>query len=352
MSDVAPNPLELLPEAVARLREGGLVAFPTETVYGLGADARRVDAVRQVFAVKGRPSNNPLIVHVTGVEMARTVVEHWPSAAERLAQAFWPGPLTIVLPKAAGVPAEVSGGGPNVAVRCPDHPVALALLYAFGGPLVGPSANRSGRVSPTTAAHVREHFSHEQVFTLDGGACATGIESTVLSLAAEVPTILRPGVIGHEQIAEVLGVAVQPARHNADPDASTVPPDAAISAAPLDAPGLLASHYAPDARTVLFDHWDEVEEFVEEARNDTHEPVIVLSHSISAEDGGEAWHLIEMPHDPAQYAACLYSALRAADATKPPLILIHAPPRAGETPAETAIWQAVHDRLRRAAAAR
>lgn len=346
----------MLPQAVDRLRAGGVVAFPTETVYGLGADARRADAVRRVFAVKGRPSNNPLIVHVTGVEMARSVVAQWPPAAQRLADAVWPGPLSIVLPRAEGVPSEVTGGGPNVAVRCPDHPVALALLYAFGGPLVGPSANKSGRVSPTSAAHVREHFTHDEVLTLDGGECATGIESTVISLATSEPTILRPGVIGPEQLADLLGMRVKGGdalkSSTADASAHSGASPGESNATPLDAPGMLASHYAPVARTVLFDHWDEVIEFVEDARDTSSEPVIVLSHSVSAEDGGDAWHLIDMPHDPVQYAACLYSALRAADATNPPLILVHSPPQAGETPAETAIWRAIHDRLSRAAAAR
>ncbi|MFO0493876.1 MAG: L-threonylcarbamoyladenylate synthase [bacterium] len=343
-------PLDLIPDAVARLRSGGLVAFPTETVYGLGADALNPHAVERVFAVKGRPINNPLIVHVTGVEMAQRLVQAWPADAATLAQAFWPGPLTLVLPRSARVPAVVAGGGANVGIRCPDHPVAMALLFAFGGPLVGPSANKSGGVSPTRAEHVREQFADDVVLTLDGGACATGIESTVLLLAggqAGVPTILRPGVIGPEAIAQVLRRPVAMASGLALPVPSAGTADmGGAQARPLDAPGLLASHYAPHARAALFNEWDEVEEFTEEAGG----PVVVLSHSVAAEQG--AWELIPMPHDALQYAACLYSAMRSADDTNPALILIQRPPAEGETPEETAVWHAIADRLCRATAAR
>ena len=168
-------------EAASRLRDGGVVAFPTETVYGLGADAFSDAAVSRVFALKGRPSRNPLIVHVSGPLMAKRVTATWPVEAQRLADAFWPGPLSIVLPKRPEVPDIVTGGmgSASVAVRCPDHPTALALLYEFGSPLVGPSANLSGSISPTTAAHVRAAFSEQDVLVLDGGPCATGIESTV-----------------------------------------------------------------------------------------------------------------------------------------------------------------------------
>lgn len=338
-------PLDLLPEAVRRLRAGGLVAFPTETVYGLGADALNPAAIARVYQVKGRPSSNPLIVHVTGIEMAQPLVRDWPGDAGKLATAFWPGPLSIVLPRSPLVPDAVTGGGPNVAVRCPDHPVAIALLFAFGGPLVGPSANPSGRISPTSAGHVREHFADQDVLTLDGGPCATGIESTVISLAGGVPTILRPGVIGPDAIADVLGKSVVLAPGVSD-RLATPSGDPVAIARPLDAPGMLDSHYAPLARTVLFDQWDEVEDFASDAGG----PVVVISHSVAAEEG--AWELIEMPHQPLEYAACLYAAMRTADETGPALILIQRPPSEGENSEETAIWRAISDRLVRAAAAR
>src|SRR5262245_53340115 len=234
---------EEIAAAVARLRAGGVVAFPTETVYGLGADALSERAVARVFELKGRPGNNPLIVHVASAAMARDVVAPgaWGREAELLSTAFWPGPLSIVLPRSAAVPANVTAGGPNVAVRCPDHPTTLALLEAFGGPLVGPSANPSGRVSPTTAAHVREAFGDE-VMVLDGGACRAGIESTVVSLVGTA-RVLRPGVIGAGEIGRVLARDVEEARH--------APQEESLASRPMESPGRLASHYAPAARTLV-----------------------------------------------------------------------------------------------------
>ena len=177
--------------AAQRLREGRLVAFPTETVYGLGADALSEPAVARVFAAKGRPSHNPLIVHVSSIEMAQRVVKEWTREADALARAFWPGPLTLVLEKAACVPGSVTGNGPNVAVRWPRHPVAAALIESFGGPIVGPSANPSGFVSPTTAWHVHQAFAGMDVLVLDGGPCEVGIESTVVSLVGGTRVLSR-----------------------------------------------------------------------------------------------------------------------------------------------------------------
>ena len=182
-------------QAVQRLNEGGLVAFPTETVYGLGANALDAHAVARVFALKGRPSQNPLIVHVADEAMAKSLTTEWPEAAQKLAKALWPGPLSLILPKAACIPDIVTGSGPNVALRCPDHALTLELLRQFGKPLVGPSANPSGSISPTKAAHVAAAFSPEDVFVLDGGSCRGGIESTVLLLTEHPPRILRPGLI-------------------------------------------------------------------------------------------------------------------------------------------------------------
>ena len=207
---MTPGP-EAIAEAVARLREGRLVAFPTETVYGLGADATNAGAVRAVFRVKGRPADNPLIVHVSEAAMARDATAAWPKSAGALASAFWPGPLTLVLPKADAIPPEVTAGGPAVAVRMPDHALTLALIDAFGGPLVGPSANPSGYVSPTRPEHVREHFDEKLVLVLDGGPCRAGIESTVVDLTGASPRVLRPGVIGAAQIEAVLEETVEAA---------------------------------------------------------------------------------------------------------------------------------------------
>ncbi|MBC7833632.1 MAG: threonylcarbamoyl-AMP synthase [Phycisphaerales bacterium] len=326
-----PNPL-VVQQAAAKLRDGGIVAFPTETVYGLGADALSAAAVRRVFELKSRPVHNPLIVHVTGDAMARRVVREWPDDAQLLARAFWPGPLSIVLHAAAIVPSEVVGGprdsAATVAVRCPDHPVALALLFAFGAPLVGPSANRSGGVSPTTAEHVRSEFSDGEVMVLDGGPCITGIESTVVFLGEESTErdagarVLRPGIVSAEQISAVLGRTVAgPADGHHD--------------RPLRSPGLLESHYAPrtPARIVVA---------CEAARIAAEEPrAALLAFSLPPSAPAIAT-MIQMPRTADLYAARLYAALREADSLNAAFIAVETPPTQG------AVWSAIWDRLRRA----
>lgn len=320
---------QIIARAVERLRAGGLVAFPTETVYGLGADALSERAVSAVFALKGRPSHNPLIVHVDGPAMALRVCAAWPDDAEKLAAAFWPGPLSIVLPRAAAVPDLVTAGGPSVAVRCPDHPLTLGLLRAFGGPLVGPSANPSGRVSPTTAAHVRAAFTDEQVMVLDGGPCRAGIESTVVSLTGPRPRVLRPGVIGAAAIAAVLGREVEEAA------ASTASPATDV---PLESPGLLDTHYAPFTPAVLVDR----KAVAAAAAPGT----IIIARATDAVPPGVT--VISLPDDAPGYAAGLYRALREADAAAATRIIVVRPPRDEGTQEDRAIWAAVHDRLRRA----
>lgn len=316
----------MLHEAVTRLREGRLVAFPTETVYGLGADALNEVAVARVFAAKGRPSHNPLIVHVADESHARLVTATWPREAHLLAEAFWPGPLSLVLPKAAGVPGVVTAGGANVAVRCPDHPLTLELLQAFGKPLVGPSANKSGGVSPTTAQHVRDAFDHDTVYVLDGGPCTGGIESTVLLLAEHPPRVLRPGLISAEQIASALGQPVM----------DFVP--GMRQEGPLHSPGLLEKHYAPTTRTRL------VAEAELSALLGSVQRAVVISHA-AVEVGRHRLELL--PADARGYASGLYAALRAADGAGAELIVIVKPPTGG---ADGAIWAAIADRLRRATA--
>ena len=349
---------EQLDAAAARLRAGHLVAFPTETVYGLGADALNDTAVKRIFDAKGRPSTNPLIVHVTGVDMAASLVQgELSDDAARLMRAFWPGPLSIVLPRHPRIPDAVTAGGPSVALRCPDHPIALALLFAFGGPLVGPSANKSGTVSPTTAEHVRDAFTDEQVMTLDGGNCQTGIESTVVALLNDGgAVILRPGIIGADQIEAVLNTPVGYGPGVADPGMS------------MPSPGMLASHYAPRAKTIIFDDWADVEELADDLVSRSSNPsptkppqpslLVVLSHSLMAEEAdlpatGNA-RLLRLPPDPREYAAALYRTLRQADTSETALIAVHRPPLPShaETPESAAIWRAVHDRLTRATAPR
>lgn len=316
-------------EAVQHLRAGGVVAFPTETVYGLGADALDEGAVARVFALKQRPANNPLIVHVADAEMAKGLVQNWPPAAQALAARFWPGPLSIVLPRASIVPASVAGGGPNVAVRCPDHPLTLELLRALGRPLVGPSANPSGLVSPTTAAHVREAFGPEEVLVLDGGPCARGIESTVVTLAETPARVLRPGLVSAQQIAECMGGEVLEAKA----------PTGAGGEGPLESPGQLARHYAPHARCVLVDEKElrgALARFVGRA--------VVVSHVAVRVDPPH--ELRTLPADAAGYAAGMYAALREADASRPGAILVVRPAAQGD---DRASWLAVLDRLGRAA---
>jgi L-threonylcarbamoyladenylate synthase len=325
-----PLTLATIHAAAQRLREGGVVAFPTETVYGLGADAMSHRAVDRVFTLKGRPSVNPLIVHASDEAMARSVTSSWPERASALARAFWPGPLTIVLPKAAGVPLNVTAGGANVAVRCPDHPIAIALIEALERPIVGPSANMSGRVSPTSAAHVRESFSESDVMVLDGGPCRAGIESTVVSLAngPGAARVLRQGVVTREMIAGVLGEMPEVALHAAD---------VAGAATPLASPGMLRSHYAPEARAVLFgaDEWPAVL-----SRGGA---VVVVTHDGSRR--AEPPHrVIVMPSEATGYASRLYAALREADSLRPDLIAVERPTGVG------GVWDAVRDRLGRATA--
>jgi L-threonylcarbamoyladenylate synthase len=320
--DTATAGPEEIAQAVTVLRAGGVVAFPTETVYGLGADALNERAVARVFELKGRPANNPLIVHVSGEAMARRVVSQWPEAAARLARKFWPGPLTLVLPKAPEVPSAVTAGGPTVGVRCPDHHVTLSLLEAFGGPLVGPSANRSGRVSPTTSAHVREGFG-DAVMVLEGGPCRAGIESTVVSLADDESRVLRPGVVSYDQLCDVLGRAI-----------GVVPPSPVAPGIPAASPGMQEVHYAPVIPAVLF----ETADFAAVLRS-AHRVTVLTHTGLTAP---HPHHTLLLPQDGSAYAARFYAALRAADATRPSLIAIERPPETGP------IWEAIADRLRRA----
>lgn len=311
------------------LRSGGVVAFPTETVYGLGADALNPVAIARIFALKGRPASNPLIVHVSGPEMAGKLVapSGWSADADALARAFWPGPLSLILPKAQTIPSAVTAGGMNVALRSPDHPTALALLYALGGPLVGPSANTSGGISPTTAEHVRASFPNGDVHLLDGGSCCIGIESTVLDLTTARPTVLRPGAIAPGDIAMVLGKTIELAARHVHTD-----PTAAAS------PGLLARHYAPSTPTHLYATPHELWAGLTHAAG----PTIILGLSDPPEAMSPEHEWVAMPASPEAYARAIYATLRAADARGVRAILIERPHSAD------GLWGAILDRLTRA----
>lgn len=322
MAEIVAGP-EGIALGVRFLAEGQLVAFPTETVYGLGADALNPDAVARVFALKGRPSNNPLIVHVSDESMARTVVRAWPDLAITLAQAFWPGPLTLVLPKAQWVPDSVSAGGDTLGVRCPEHPVALALIESFGSPIVGPSANPSGYISPTTPEHVRDAFSSDDLLILDGGHCRAGIESTVLDLTGCTPTVLRPGVIGAHRIAEALGCVVE-VRSSHDPQHQT------------RSPGLIGAHYQPrkPSRLVPSDAL-------------THAPSSAVLIAWSIQEHPSGGDLIAMPARLAMYARAIYRAMHEGDQARGSQIWIESPPQACDED-ERAIASALAERLSRA----
>lgn len=323
------------PDAIAQaartLAAGGLVAFPTETVYGLGADAGSDAAVAGIFAAKGRPSDHPLIVHVTGEAMAARFAREVPPVARRLMQAFWPGPVTVILPRREGMAGAAAGGQESVGLRCPAHPVARALLQACEAlepPVAGlaaPSANRFGRVSPTTAAHVREEFG-DDLLVLDGGACDVGIESSIIDCTRGHPVLLRPGTLTPAQIEAACGERLW------------LPHE--VGHATPRASGTLESHYAPQARVRLMsarELQDGLDLLGAQARD------LAVWSRVVLRTAAPGVTLRPMPADPAQAARELFAVLRAFDAQGARLIWIEHPP---EEPA----WSGVADRLRRAAA--
>jgi L-threonylcarbamoyladenylate synthase len=337
MIRVVPADREGIALAALELRAGRLVAFPTETVYGLGARARDAEAVASVFRVKGRPPEHPLIVHLPDGASLGAWADPVPEAAERLAAAFWPGPLTLVLHRAAGVPDVITGGQDTVALRVPSHPVAAALLRELGEGVAAPSANRFGRISPTRADHVAAEFADLDLVVLDGGPCEVGLESTILDLSGERPQLLRPGRITAEAIGERLGLAVVGAPDAASVAASDGRPGAPGSAAPR-APGRLASHYAPAAPTRLLDR-----AALDGPRGPDPDAGLLLCRAERPAGHRGPWR--RLPATPDAYGRGLYEALRALDDAAPPEVVVERPPRGPG-------WTAVHDRLSRAAGPR
>lgn len=321
MSTIAEPTHEAINEAARVLGAGGVIAFPTETVYGLGADTFNVAALNRVYALKGRPSDNPLIAHVADAEQAQSVTADWDTRCQVLAERFWPGPLTLVLTKSPNVPSEATAGRPTIAVRSPAHPVARELLSQFEGAISAPSANRSGHVSATTAAHVAADFKDvPDLQILDGGSCQLGIESTVLDLTQNPPAILRPGSVGSKAIAAVLGSEVRvldPMRQSASP-------------------GTALSHYAPNTQVVLGTR----QELLELAAAMNQRAIVI---AINLDKVDPPHELIHMPASAQEYASQLYSALRLADSMEGCRILIELP--ADDSP----VWEAVRNRLKRAA---
>lgn len=302
-----------LEEAARLLRAGELVAFPTETVYGLGADARNEAAVGRIFEVKGRPSDHPLILHFADAQSALLAARDVPPAARVLAEALWPGPLTLVLRRAAWVSDRVTGGQDTVGVRVPSHPVARALVTALGGPIAAPSANRFGSVSPTTAAHVRADLGDDVALVLDGGPAEIGLESTIIDLTREPPVVLREGGVPRERLAALLALA---------------PAEADVG--PIRAPGMHAGHYRPRAEVRLVSA-----------------ATLAVERQRLEEEGARVV-VIEAPTDDAALDALargLYATLRAADAAGADVILAVPPEARG-------LGAAIADRLRRAASTR
>lgn len=324
---IGANP-ETIRAAADLLRAGALVAMPTETVYGLAADALNPDAVAKIFAAKGRPADHPLIVHLPDAEHLPRWASSIPREALALARAFWPGPLTLILKRDPGVPDAVTGGQDTVGIRVPNHPVALALLRAFDSGVAAPSANRFGRISPTTAAHVVEELGDAVAMVLDGGPCAVGIESTILDLSRSTPEILRPGAITAEDIAQVIGR--MPRQPTAQPASNLAVPRVS---------GSLAAHYAPRTPLRLVARNDLVAQAL--AACDQGLRVAVLAHHCADPDDARiVWQAALS--DFVGFAHDLYAQLRKLDSLGLDLILV-------EAPLDDEAWRAISDRLGRAA---
>lgn len=353
---VHPDP-DVLADAAQILRAGGLVAFPTETVYGLGANALDPDAVARIYAAKGRPAWNPVIMHVASADMAAGFASHWPLSAARLAERCWPGPLTLVVPRADHVPDIVSAGGDTVALRVPSHPVALALIAAAGCPIAAPSANRFTQVSPTTAQHVVASLGDRVGLVLDGGPSTVGIESTVVDCTGDTVTILRPGMLGRETLEAALdglGVAVRHAAPRAVPHAASqalaeasTHADDGTPAAPRS-PGMADRHYAPRADVWLFAPEQQAEVGTaliarQEGSADSGPTMALLRGTVFGPSSGNGPEMmtLTMPQAPDAYARALYAALHEVDARRASLVLIEMPP---DEPG----WEGVRDRLTRA----
>jgi L-threonylcarbamoyladenylate synthase len=324
---------ELFQIAVRRATEllhaGEIVALPTETVYGLAANALNETAVARIFQVKGRPPNNPIIVHVAGIEMAKSCAKNWPVLVDELAKSFWPGPLTLVLPRAEKIPVIVAAGGETVGLRWPGHPFIQAVICEGGFPLAAPSANLSNRVSPTNAEHVRGQLDGKIPLIVDGGQSQVGIESTVLDLTVSPPRILRPGMIHAESLETVIG--------NIEHRTSNV------EHRTLKSPGLLPKHYSPKAKLLVL-HWRDDADL--QSQLGARHLSSATCHAISHTKIPSAEHFARVsviPHDAEAFARAFYAELHRCDDAGAEWIVVEAPPDLPE-------WSGIADRLRRAAA--
>jgi L-threonylcarbamoyladenylate synthase len=326
---------ELFQKAVRRaaelLRAGEVVALPTETVYGLAANALDEKAVAKIFQIKGRPASNPIIVHIASVGMAKNCVKKFSAIAEKLAGSFWPGPLTMVLPRAEKIPGVVTAAGETVGVRWPSHPFIQAVIRECGFPLAAPSANLSNSISPTNAEHVRKSLGGKIPLIVDGGQSQVGIESTVLDLTVSPPRILRPGMIHAESLAAVCGEVQNPKSKVQSPESA------------LRSPGLLQKHYSPKTKLTVLNWRDEADlRFQLSTFNFQLSTVHVIAHT-KIPSGENFADVSVMPHDAEAFARAFYAELHRCDVAAAELIVVEAPP-------ETPEWSGIADRLRRAAA--
>lgn len=314
--------------AVKLLRAGEVIALPTETVYGLAANAFDENAVAKIFQIKGRPANNPIIVHVAGIEMVKRCVKNFPAIAERLAKSFWPGPLTMVLPRAEKIPDNVTAGGKTVGIRWPSHPFIQAVIRECNFPLAAPSANLSNSISPTNAEHVRKQLGEKISLIVDGGQSQVGIESTVLDLTVSPPQVLRPGMIHVESLAAVVGKT---------PNSELRTPNSG-----LKSPGLLKKHYSPKAKLLVL-NWRDEADLQFQIRNSQFaiRNCHIISHT-KIPSGGNFAGVSVIPHDAEAFARALYAELHRCDDAGAKIIVVEALPDLPE-------WSGIADRLRRAA---
>ncbi|MCW5559147.1 MAG: threonylcarbamoyl-AMP synthase [Verrucomicrobiae bacterium] len=321
--------------AAERLRAGDVVAVPTETVYGLAANALDPAAVARIYAIKGRPAHNPIIVHVASPDMARECASVWTPLADRLAAAFWPGPLTLVLPRAPRIPDIVTAGGPTVGIRWPQHPFMQAVIRACGFPLAAPSANLANRLSPTNAVHVVRQLGRQVPLVVDGGDCNVGIESTVVDVTTEVPRILRPGMIDAPAIQAAAGPSARDAGIPSRPESPGL--------APLRSPGLLDRHYSPRAHLAVVDWRDDADLLAHMRRLGAAPETAFILTRHRLPQAVPPSQVILIPDDPEAFARALYAQLHICDDAGAEWILVEALP---DTPA----WAGLADRLRRASA--
>jgi len=320
MKSIVTPDTNAIEKAVEVLKQGGLVAIPTETVYGLGADASNPDAIKKIFAAKGRPENHPLIVHIGNIEQLNDWALDIPDSAFRLAKQFWPGPLTLILKKRPEVPLEITGGQDTVGLRIPNNPVALALLKSFGGGIAAPSANRFKHISPTSAHHVLEELGSAVDLILDGGSCTVGVESTIIDLSGSQPRLLRPGHISISDLESVLKEKV-----------------CLDNKSEIRSPGMMEVHYAPTTQTLLCSK-NQLPALLKEL-SEKGKTVGILSYQYHPTNKNIT--VIKMPELQTQYAQFLYASLREMDQLNLGVIIVEQPP-------QNEAWRAVNDRLSKA----